>query len=176
MDIVIAATLVDTLRYRLYAQAVLPASTGRISPSTRPATQHARVRTPVGRDRLAVASCAPPDAGRRARLRPGRVDALADLAAGSTLEEWRCDEPTGVPLAQWSAAVRALRARTYREVLSQVEHFIRTTGRDWQIQSLDYGPATRTRTDASDTPGARAAARLILVTDVVLEARAPRLH
>lgn len=162
MDIVIAATLVDTLRYRLYAQTVLLAHAGE---------RAAGARRPLGRDSLAVASQAPPPGMREAR-RPGRQGRLSEAGcAGGGLPS---GEAASVPTAQWSAAVRALRERTYREVLTQVEHFIRTTGRDWQIQALDYGSATTEYADEGGLVGA--ASRLTLVTEVVLAARVPRLH
>jgi len=131
MDIVIAATLVDTLRYRLCARADLLTDrrhpgAAQDGPGTQSSRRAARQRS---RERLAVASrIAPHEVGRR---RPGQADALAGVLNQRELSELRVCRRHAMSDAQWSAAVRALNERPYRDVQAQIEHFIRTTGRDW---------------------------------------------
>lgn len=139
MDIRIEATLVDTLKYRLYAQATVP---------------------PGGTLEVDVV----PVVGGKARQRPAEASAPpAALIA-----------PAPLPPAELSAAIRALRERTYREVQSQVEHFCRTTGRVWQIRTLHYGellPEAEARAQMQAP-----ATRLTLITEVELRATLPTLH
>lgn len=140
MDIRIAATLVDTLRYRLYAQAMMPA------------------------DGEVEIEIVPVVGARDAPRRPAATEALpATLIAPAMLKP-----------AELSAAIRALRERTFRKVQLQLEHFCRTTGRDWQIKRLHYGELL----PQPDLPPAssRQRTRLTLVTEVELGASAPTLH
>lgn len=145
MEIRIAATLVDTLRYRLYAQATMPAE-GELEVDVVPVVG--------GRE-------AAPGRGRRDPA--GGHEPPAALVAKAMLKP-----------AELSAAIRALRERTYREVQSQIEHFCRTTGRNWQIRALHYGelqPQAALTADAHTL-----ATRLTLVTDVELGATLPTVH
>ncbi len=142
MDVRIAATLVDTLRYRLYAQAMMPTD----------GDMEVEVVPVVG--------------AREADRAPGRAavtDAPAALIA-----------PTMLNPAELSAAIRALRERTRREVQSQIEHFCRSTGRDWQIGRLHYGELLP-QPDV-EAASSRRRTRLTLVTEVELRACAPILH
>ncbi|MGE3773109.1 MAG: hypothetical protein AB7I32_09305 [Gammaproteobacteria bacterium] len=143
MDIRIAAKLVDTLRYRLYAQATMPTE-GEVQVEVVPV---------VG--------------GREGSLAPRRVATVEQPPA--TLIA-----PAMLKPAELSAAIRALRERTRREVQSQLEHFCRSTGRDWQIGRLHYGellPQSNVEVESS-----RWRTRLTLVTEVELRACAPVLH
>lgn len=146
MEIQIAATLVDTLRYRLYAQATMPTD-GAVRVDVVPVVGgRAEARMP-----------------RAARSGDGVHEAPATLIAPAQLKP-----------SELSAAVRALRERTWREVQSQIEHFCRTTGRDWQLRKLHYGelmPQLSLREDETAVT-----TRLTLVADVELGARAPVLH
>lgn len=145
MEIRIAATLVDTLRYRLYAQASMPAE----------GDVHVDVVPVVGGVPAEPASA-------RARRRVVTEPPAALIA------------PAMLKPAEFSAAIRALRERTLREVQQQLEHFCRTTGREWCITRLHYGelmPEPGVRDDARTCT-----TRLTLVTDVELGARMPTLH
>ncbi len=146
MDIRIAATLVDTLRYRLYAQATMP--------------MDGAVRVDV----------VPVVGGRAEALMP-RTVGLGDDAHEAPAA---LIAPPRLKPAELSAAIRALRERTLREVQSQIEHFCRTTGRDWQLRKLHYGepmPQPGLREDE-----AAVTTRLTLVADVELGAQTPVLH
>jgi hypothetical protein len=147
MEIRIATSLVDTLCYRLIAQATMAAQ-GEVQIDVVPL---------VGGDRGKPASA-------RRRRRHAAEAAIATPAA-------LIATPASTS-AELSAAVRALRERTYREVLSQVEHFNRTTGRDWQIRRLDY----RELQPGAGERAASDAAQLTLVTHVELGACVRTLH
>ncbi|HMM75569.1 MAG TPA: hypothetical protein PJ986_07665 [Gammaproteobacteria bacterium] len=140
MDIRIAATLVDTLRYRLYAQATMP-----------------------GEGEIQVEIVPVIGGKERGPRRPAVVaDPPASLIAPAMLRP-----------AELSAAIRALREHTRREVQAQLEHFCRSTGRDWQIRRLHYGELLpQPEAAQASTPRTR----LALVTEVELGACAPILH
>lgn len=146
MEIRIAANLVDTLRYRLVAQATMAAQ-GELQVDVVP-----MVGGRSAQDRLA-----------RKRRAATAGDVPATLIA-----------PPALKPAEVSAAIRALRERTYREVLAQIEHFSRTTGRAWEIRRLDYGELLP-RTAAHDEAAADAAL-LTLVTHVELGASVRTVH
>jgi len=146
MEIRIAANLVDTLRYRLVAQATI-AGQGAVQVDVMPMVGGRGGKNPLSR--------------------PRRVTVADEIPV--TL----IASPTMKP-AEVSAAIRALRERTYREVLAQIEHFSRTTGREWEIRRLDYGELLP-RTAAGDEAAADAA-QLTLVTHVELGASVRIVH
>jgi len=79
------------------------------------------------------------------------------------------DEPAGTQPA-WSAAVRALRERTLAEIETQRVRFTMLTGRDWQLETVDFeNPATL-------SGAAEGELRIALAARVVLRSHSPTLH
>jgi len=177
MEVVIAANQVQTLHYKLYAYALL-------SPPAAADTVCAEIGCPT---------CPQPHEVLGQTLRETVAVPYAGKSVGSS-DRHSAAARSGfhAPVAEaespalWTAAVRALRAKTSDAVQAQVARLIEATGRDWEIRRIDYGEprsgctAADARGEADDTcesgAGSCACARITLVTQVVLRACTPVLH
>lgn len=172
-EIIFGASLVDTLRYHLYAHTKIDQTLHDLSVevAVRRADAEPEAALPRARILAALARFSPTrwtisdavtEGGRLVVQAETRVQVVeaADLEARAQqasdeqvqllAPRLRLSNEPPTPQAV-SSALRALRERTHQEVLAQIETFTRTTGRSWRIADLDDGLTTGTQAWAGRT-------------------------